>query len=107
VLALTATATPRVREDIAERLRLDNPRVIVARRTARTLASPSISCPGAAKFPAAARRIKRLQRPGIIYCATTTAVDEVSGALGRARIPVTRYHGKMRLPIVTRHSASS
>jgi len=25
VLALTATATPRVREDIAERLRLDNP----------------------------------------------------------------------------------
>ena len=30
VLALTATATPRVREDIAERLRLDNPRVIVA-----------------------------------------------------------------------------
>jgi ATP-dependent DNA helicase RecQ len=52
--------------------------------------------PGAAKFPAAARRIKRLQRPGIIYCATTTAVDEVSGALGRARIPVTRYHGKMR-----------
>jgi ATP-dependent DNA helicase RecQ len=52
--------------------------------------------PGAAKFPAAARRIKRLQRPGIIYCATTTAVDEVSSALGRARIPVTRYHGKMR-----------
>ena len=52
--------------------------------------------PGSEKFPAAARRIKRLQRPGIIYCATTTAVDEVSGALGRARIPVTRYHGKMR-----------
>jgi ATP-dependent DNA helicase RecQ len=25
-------------------------------------------------------------------------VDEVSGALGRARIPVTRYHGKMRAP---------
>ena len=49
-----------------------------------------------AKFRAAARRIKRLRRPGIIYCATTTAVDEVSGALGRARIPVTRYHGKMR-----------
>ena len=52
--------------------------------------------PGSEKFRAAARRIKRLQRPGIIYWATTTAVDEVSGALGRARIPVTRYHGKMR-----------
>jgi ATP-dependent DNA helicase RecQ len=52
--------------------------------------------PGSEKFRAAARRIKGLRRPGIIYCATTTAVDEVGGALGRARIPVTRYHGKMR-----------
>ena len=96
VLALTATATPRVREDIAERLRLDNPRVIVAPAHRENLGLTVDIVPGAAKFPAAARRIKRLQRPGIIYCATTTAVDEVSGALGRARIPVTRYHGKMR-----------
>src|SRR5262245_35526616 len=96
VLALTATATPRVREDIAERLRLENPRVLVAPAHRENLALTVDIVPGAAKFPAAARRIKRLQRPGIIYCATTTAVDEVSGALGRARIPVTRYHGKMR-----------
>ena len=95
-LALTATATPRVREDIAERLRLDNPRVLVAPAHRENLGLTVDIVPGAAKFPAAARRIKRLQRPGIIYCATTTAVDEVSGALGRARIPVTRYHGKMR-----------
>jgi ATP-dependent DNA helicase RecQ len=96
VLALTATATPRVREDIAERLRLDDPRVIVAPAHRDNLSLTVDIVPGAAKFPAAAQRIKRLQRPGIIYCATTTAVDEVSSALGRARIPVTRYHGKMR-----------
>jgi len=96
VLALTATATPRVREDIAERLRLDNPRVIVAPAHRENLGLTVDIVPGAAKFAAVARRIKRLQRPGIIYCATTTAVDEVSGALGRAHIPVTRYHGKMR-----------
>ena len=95
-LALTATATPRVREDIAERLRLHNPRVIVAPAHRENLRLTVDIVPGSEKFPAAARRIKRLQRPGIIYCATTTAVDEVSGALGRARIPVTRYHGKMR-----------
>ena len=95
-LALTATATPRVREDIAERLRLDSPRVIVAPAHRENLRLNVDIVPGSEKFPAAARRIKRLQRPGIIYCATTTAVDEVSGALGRARIPVTRYHGKMR-----------
>ena len=96
VLALTATATPRVREDIAERLRLDNPRVLVAPAHRHNLGLSVDIVPGAAKFPAAARRIKRLQRPGIIYCATTTAVDEVARALGRAHIPVTRYHGKMR-----------
>jgi ATP-dependent DNA helicase RecQ len=95
-LALTATATPRVREDISARLRLDNPRVHAAPAHRENLGLTVDIVPGAAKFPAAARRIKRLQRPGIIYCATTTAVDEVSGALGRARIPVTRYHGKMR-----------
>jgi ATP-dependent DNA helicase RecQ len=96
VLALTATATPRVREDIAERLRLREPRVLVAPAHRENLRLTVDIVPGSGKFPAAARRIKRLQRPGIIYCATTTAVDEVAGALARARIPVTRYHGKMR-----------
>ena len=86
----------RVREDIAERLRLDKPRVLVAPAHRENLRLTVDIVPGSEKFPAAARRIKRLQRPGIIYCATTTAVDEVAGALGRARIPVTRYHGKMR-----------
>jgi ATP-dependent DNA helicase RecQ len=81
--------------NIAERLRLDNPGVTAPAHRENLGLTVDI-VPGAAKFPAAARRIKRLQRPGIIYCATTTAVDEVAGALGRARIPVTRYHGKMR-----------
>jgi len=95
-LALTATATPRVREDIAERLRLRNPLILTAPAHRPNLRLAVETVPGAEKFPAAARRIKGLRRPGIIYCATTTAVDEVSGALARARIPVVRYHGKMR-----------
>jgi ATP-dependent DNA helicase RecQ len=37
-----------------------------------------------------------LQRPGIVYCATTVEVDRVYGALERARIPADHYHGKMR-----------
>jgi ATP-dependent DNA helicase RecQ len=95
-LALTATATPRVREDIAKRLRLHEPRALVAPAHRENLRLTVDIVPGSEKFPAAARRIKGLGRPGIIYCATTTAVDEVGGALARARIPVTRYHGKMR-----------
>jgi ATP-dependent DNA helicase RecQ len=31
-----------------------------------------------------------------VYCATTTAVDQLFGALQRAHIPAVRYHGKMR-----------
>ena len=96
VLALTATATPRVRDGIAERLRLRKPLVLIAPAHRDNLRLTVHIVPGAEKFPAAARRIKGLRRPGIIYCATTTAVDEVGGALGRAHIPVVRYHGKMR-----------
>jgi ATP-dependent DNA helicase RecQ len=95
-LALTATATPRVRTDIAQRLHLRDPVVLTAPAHRHNLRLNVDIVPGAEKFSAAARRIRGLRRPGIIYCATTTAVDEVSGALKRARIPVTRYHGKMR-----------
>ena len=47
------------------------------------------------KTAAAARLIKRLRRPGIVYCATTVAVDQIWRALTRARVPCARYHGKM------------
>src|SRR5262245_2884908 len=97
-LALTATATPRVRRDIAERLHLHDPIVIVAPAHRENLRLAVDIVPGAQKFRAAGRRIKRLRRPGIIYCATTTAVDQLANALGRAHIPVVRYHGKMRAP---------
>src|ERR1700730_1978188 len=68
-LALTATATPRVREDIAARLRLDYPRVIVPPAPRENLRRTVNIVPGSKKSPPPARRIKRLQRPGIIYCA--------------------------------------
>ncbi len=95
-LALTATATPRVRTDIAERLRLHEPVVLVAPAHRENLRLSVDLVPGSEKFRAAARQIRGLRRPGIIYCAATTAVDEVEGALKRAGIPAARYHGKMR-----------
>jgi ATP-dependent DNA helicase RecQ len=98
IVALTATATPRVRNNIAERLRLRDPLVLVAPAHRENLRLAVEIVPGPEKFRAAAQRIRGLRRPGIIYCATTTAVDEVGGALKRAGIPVVRYHGKMRAP---------
>jgi ATP-dependent DNA helicase RecQ len=95
VLALTATATPRVRADIAQRLGLRDPVVLTAPAHRENLRLAVEIVSGAEKSRAAGRRIRRLRRPGIIYCATTTAVDQLAGALKRAGIPVVRYHGKM------------
>jgi ATP-dependent DNA helicase RecQ len=95
-LALTATATPRVRGDIAERLRLRDPVVLIAPAYRANLRLSVEIVPGPAKSGAVGRRIRALRRPGIIYCATTVAVDQLAGALERAGIPVVRYHGKMR-----------
>jgi len=96
VLALTATATPRVRKDIAERLRLRDPLVLMAPAHRANLRLTVEVVRGAEKVRATGRRIRALLRPGIIYCATTTAVDQLAGALRRGGIPVVRYHGRMR-----------
>jgi ATP-dependent DNA helicase RecQ len=95
-LALTATATPRVREDIAERLRLSDPIVLVAPAHRANLRLSVEIVRGPEKLAVAGRRIRALRRPGIIYCATTTAVDQLAGAIKRAGIPAVQYHGKMR-----------
>jgi ATP-dependent DNA helicase RecQ len=95
-LALTATATPRVRKDIAERLRLRDPVLLIAPAHRKNLRLAVEIVPGPDKARAVGRHIRALRRPGIIYCATTVAVDQLAGALKRAGIPVVQYHGKMR-----------
>lgn len=82
-LALTATATPRVRNDMAGRLRLRDPVVLIAPAYRENLRLAVEIVPGAEKFAAAGRAVRGLRRPGIIYCATTTAVDQLAGALKR------------------------
>jgi len=96
VLALTATATPRVRTDIARRLKLKDPAEILAPPHRPNLRLVAHYAPGNEKFTQAGRILRRLQRPGIVYCATTRAVDEIYAVLLRARIPCARYHGRMR-----------
>jgi ATP-dependent DNA helicase RecQ len=96
MLAMTATATPRVRRDIVERLDMKDPLEVIAPPHRPNLRLAVRIVPGDQKILAAARLIRRLQRPGILYCSTTKAVDQVAGALSRARIPSARYHGKMK-----------
>ena len=59
------------------------------------LAFEVLEISGDDRLRAMARFVKRLRRPGIIYCATTKAVDDLYGALRLLRMPVHRYHGKM------------
>ena len=95
ILALTATATPRVQEDLMERLGMRGAAVVSAPPHRTNLRLSARVAHGNLKFVAAGKLLKRLTRPGIVYCATTKAVDEIYAALRRARIPAVRYHGKM------------
>ena len=41
------------------------------------------------------RFVRRLHRPGIVYCTTTREVDSVYLVMRQLDIPAHRYHGKM------------
>lgn len=96
ILALTATATEGVREDLMRTLDLRDPKIVASTPYRGNLAFSVEIVEGDQRIRSLAKLIKRLQRPGIVYCATTRAVDNLYVALRRLRLPVHHYHGKMR-----------
>lgn len=95
ILALTATATTNVREDIVRFLGLRQHAVVAGSPHRANLAFEVLHSRGDARLRALVRFARRLRRPGIIYCTTTREVDNVYAALQMLRIPAHRYHGKM------------
>ncbi len=95
ILALTATATANVRQDIVRFLALRAPAVVAGSPHRANLAFEVLHTRGDARLRALVRFARRLRRPGIIYCSTTREVDNVYTALQMLRIPAHRYHGKM------------
>ncbi len=95
ILALTATATQAVRDDIVRYLGMRDPAVVAGSPHRANLAFEVMQISGNERLRALTRFIKRLRRPGIIYCATTKAVDDLYGALRLLRLPAHRYHGRM------------
>jgi len=95
ILALTATATPRVRETIVQSLGLREPHLISSSPHRSNLAFEVIHCEGDMRLRALIRLLKRLRRPGIVYCSTRREVDTVYAVLRRFNIPSHRYHGAM------------
>lgn len=96
VVALTATATEAVRRDILRALGMRDPHVVATPPHRANLAFEVICCGGDARLRALVRLVRRLRRPGIIYCTTTADVDQVYAILARFGIPVHRYHGRMK-----------
>jgi ATP-dependent DNA helicase RecQ len=96
VLATTATAPPHVREDILHQLGMEDAAVVTT-----TFDRPNLHYEVIVfhdedeKMRTLVTLLKKLPRPGIVYCATVKKVEDLHESLTRWGIPVAKYHGRM------------
>ena len=96
ILALTATATPAISDDVLVQLGMRDSNVCRVAFHRPNLAFDVRKVGGEAdKLRQLGKLIQRLRRPGIVYCSTVRAVDDLYVALRHGKIPVERYNGKM------------
>lgn len=96
VVALTATATPRVRRDIAKSLGLQNPLEIVSSFDRANLSLSVVHMPHDERESWCVRTARsRGNECGIFYCVTISETVRIHDALKRAGVPAVLYHGKL------------
>ena len=95
VMAITRVATSAVRRDIRERLGLSAPVTVLAAPVRDNLQIVTKLARGEGRQASLVRLVERLQRPGLVYCATPHDVDSVYAALRGAGIAVHRHHSGM------------
>lgn len=96
VVALTATATPRVRTDIARSLGLQNPLEIVSSFDRANLSLSVVHMPHDERGSWCVRTARsRESECGIFYCVTISETERIHDALKRAGVPAALYHGKL------------
>jgi ATP-dependent DNA helicase RecQ len=96
ILGLTATATPAIAGDVIVQMGMKDPLTCRVSFHRPNLAFDVRKVGGEAdKLRVLGKLIQRLRRPGIVYCATVRAVDDLYVALRHGKIPVERYNGKM------------
>src|SRR5947207_559450 len=95
VLALTATATPEVRRDIADALELREPRVFVAGFDRPNLFIEVLRVSGDNDKLGRLVALSRSGGPGIVYAATRKNVEKVVGVLRASEIDAVGYHAGM------------
>ena len=94
VHAFTATATPRVREDIIEQLGLTDPCVLVGDFFRPNLHYSAYKRSG--EFDDIVRAVReRIGKPGIVYCIRRRDVEELTERLRHAGVRAVGYHAGM------------
>jgi DNA topoisomerase-3 len=100
VVALTATATPRVQADIAEQLALLSPRRFIHgfRRTNIAIEAATVKA-GADRSDAAVRLLREAERrPAIVYAPTRRGAEELALSLSADGRRAAAYHAGMTAP---------
>ncbi len=95
VLALTATASPAVRDDVAHQLRMREPFVHVGELIRPNLhleVRPTVN--GSQKDAALDELLRRTEGTGIVYVATVKEAERIHQEFGR-RHALALYHGKL------------
>ncbi len=93
VLALTATATPRVRQDILRSLGMREPKVVVTSFNRPNLTYRILSARDKKdKLPLILATIRSSPPPGIIYGTTRKECEELAAGLKRAGVNAAHYH---------------
>jgi len=96
-LALTATAGPRVRREIVERLRMRDPKILV-----HGFDRPNIYLrvdhykTATEKHEALVHRVRWADKPGIVYTSTRKAAEQIVQSLEGESVDALFYHGGMK-----------
>ncbi len=93
-VALTATATPEVREDIARQLGLNDPEIVITGFDRTNLAYHVIPTKNDAAKDETMVELVREHRDGvaIVYASTRKTVERIAQVLTKAKIPALAYH---------------
>jgi ATP-dependent DNA helicase RecQ len=96
VLALTATATPRVRDDILRSLKMRSPKVVVTSFNRPNLTYRVLSAKEKKhKLPLILDVIRSSPPPGIVYATTRKESEELAASLRRSGVDAAAYHAGM------------
>ena len=95
VLALTATATPRVRQDIRRSLRMRDPHVEVTSFNRPNLTYRVVPAEKREKVARILDVIRTSPPPGIVYATTRKECDELAAELRSSGVDAAAYHAGM------------